>query len=89
MIHGTEKWNKHFEPNYDLSEHGMRSMCLHDSDGGHNPGQVDYGFDEDGIYIFRPTAKQYSNNFTELLALMEKVAGQVQGVVKVMVPNKW
>lgn len=64
-------------------------MSLHSSDGSHTHGQVDFGYDEDGIYIFKPTAEQYSDNFTELLALMEKAAGQVQGVVKVRIPNEW
>lgn len=47
-----------------------------------------YVIDGDGIYVFKPTPRQYSC-FAELLSLMEGTAGRAQGAVKVVVPEQW
>jgi len=89
LIHRTENLNKLFGSAQDLPELETRTLRLRVIDRVSSSRHVDFAFDDDGIYIFKPTPEQYSKNFTELLALMEKTAGHVQGVVKVMIPNEW
>lgn len=89
LMHKTEKLRKYFESAHDLPEHGTRNLRLHDINRVPSSRHVDFVLDDDFVYIFKPTAEQYSSNFAELLALMEKTAGRIQGVVKVMIPNEW
>lgn len=88
-MHRTEKLNKYFELAHGLPEHGPRTLRIHDINRAPSSRHVDFMFDDDSIYIFKPTAVQYSSNFSKLLALMEKTAGRMQGVVKVVIPNEW